>query len=395
MMKHIKQWVTVLMFLVVMGLQPVVSSSESCHRLPGLHFLLPTTSWRPASKLSPQVAVRSDGSQWGEAADGRSEQEWWREVLCEAAKSTPDHRSYVLPKLYSDVTPSKTNYNVYLMETTCNPRPSYRAWCAVESWARQNPGAEIWYIMTSLTADDSDGLLSKLLSCYSNLHLVTPNLNNIFVNTPLKNLFQSSNWAKNPAWPAYDLSNFLRNALVWLWGGFYSDADTICMKDVTHLHNVIAYQIIEEGDADNALMHFDAGHRFVYMVMEYLAKNFQNKVGKWQVTGPGVSTKTLEKLCNTTELDDVVAGHSTCQGVTLLSQQNIQPVPSKFWKYYFADGYGTKLEEKFKSVFVLRVWDLYSHQEPVVIGRDSIYDVAARTFCPITYGYASLRSSYF
>ncbi|XP_042210266.1 lactosylceramide 4-alpha-galactosyltransferase-like [Homarus americanus] len=142
----------------------------------------------------------------------------------------------------------------------------------------------------------------------------------------------------------------LRNVLVWWWGGFYSDSDTICLKSVTQLHNVISYQAIN-GIANNALMHFNPGHPFINLVMEYLKDNF--KVATWHVNGPGAATKMLKMMCNTTKLDDVLEGNTTCEGVTLLSEEHIQPIPYQDWNIYFSRGHGLKFEKvKIQSNFV-------------------------------------------
>lgn len=76
------------------------------------------------------------------------------------------------------------------------------------------------------------------------------------------------------AWPANNISNLLRNVVLWLWGGLNSDTDCICVRNVTHIHNMVSYD--EEGKvANNAIMHFDAGHPFTYELMKYLKENFK------------------------------------------------------------------------------------------------------------------------
>lgn len=323
-------------------------------------------------------------------------QTWWQRALCNFRNSTLHSNPsnlFHLPRLYSDITPKTTDYNIFLSDTACNARPYYRAWCSAESWAGQNPGAEVWYILTSPAADDSDGLVQELKHHYENLHVVGADLDKMFSQTPLDKFFKSGNWTRNTPWPQSNLSNLLRNIVVWLWGGFYSDADTICIKNITHLHNIIAYQYYSDSFANNALMQFEAGHQFVYMVMEYLKDNF--KLATWHVNGPGAATKVLKELCNVTDLDDVLNGTRKCEGVSLLPENMLQPIPHQMWQFYFTKGYGYKFEEKLKSVYVLHTWNKLSEYEPIIIGRDSIYDVAARTYCPITYSHAAFRSAFF
>ncbi|KAK4304565.1 hypothetical protein Pmani_023445 [Petrolisthes manimaculis] len=93
----------------------------------------------------------------------------------------------------SDVLP-RMNDNVFLLETACNTHPRYRDWCAAESWARHNPGLDVWYLFTSLIADDSDNLLTLLLHQYPNLKVATVDLDKIFQDTPLESFFKSDIW---------------------------------------------------------------------------------------------------------------------------------------------------------------------------------------------------------
>ncbi|XP_047474919.1 uncharacterized protein LOC125029140 [Penaeus chinensis] len=202
--------------------------------------------------------------------------ESWQKELCKAnVNDVPEEsETLTLPMLARDITPNASDYNVYLAETSCNPRPLYRAWCSVESFANQNPTAKIWYVVTAPHVDDTDRLVTLLKKKYKNLDVVGADLNTMFTGTPLEKLFKSGTWAHNTPWPANNLSNLLRNILLWLWGGMNADTDCICVRKVTQLYNAIAY---DEKDkvANNAIMHFEARHRFILETMEYLKQHFQ------------------------------------------------------------------------------------------------------------------------
>ncbi|KAK3888383.1 hypothetical protein Pcinc_007535 [Petrolisthes cinctipes] len=95
---------------------------------------------------------------------------------------------------YRDINPTRNDTNVFLVDTSCSSHPRYRAWCAVESWARQNPDLDVWFILTSLTMDDSTGLASLLLHQYTNLRVVGIDLDILFRDTPLLEFFLSRKW---------------------------------------------------------------------------------------------------------------------------------------------------------------------------------------------------------
>lgn len=67
----------------------------------------------------------------------------------------------------------------------------------VVSWAGQNPGAKVWYVLTSPAADDSDGLVRDIQHHYENLQIVGADLDKMFSQTPLEELFKSGNWSRN------------------------------------------------------------------------------------------------------------------------------------------------------------------------------------------------------
>ncbi|KAG7166566.1 putative lactosylceramide 4-alpha-galactosyltransferase-like 11 [Homarus americanus] len=87
--------------------------------------------------------------------------------------------------------------NILLAETSCNMKPSYRAWCAVESMVQQNPQSLVWYVMTSKVVNLRQGVAGRLLEHYHNLRLVTVGLRQVFHNTPLMDLYTSTSWTHN------------------------------------------------------------------------------------------------------------------------------------------------------------------------------------------------------
>ncbi|XP_037786363.1 uncharacterized protein LOC119582204 [Penaeus monodon] len=145
---------------------------------------------------------------------------WWAKFLCKKY-SKETNNSIVLPVLMRDVTPS-LDKNVFLIESACKAKPTYRAWCAVESFSRVNPEADVWFVITSPTVDNADGLPARLLERYSNLYVVTTDLETVFKNTSLEDFFMSGLWHKGTPWPIIQLSDILRVALVWRFGGFYN-----------------------------------------------------------------------------------------------------------------------------------------------------------------------------
>ncbi|XP_069940464.1 lactosylceramide 4-alpha-galactosyltransferase-like [Cherax quadricarinatus] len=160
-----------------------------------------------------------------------------------------------------------------LVETSCKSRPTYRAWCAVESMAQQNPEAKVWYVMTAPAVEARDGLPPRLLQQYTNLRVVTTDLWRIFNNTPLMPLYTSGAWNINTKWPAVNLSNMVRLALVWRVGGFYSDTDVVCISSLATLRNVVGFQL--KNEINNAVFHFDRHHDLMKLMMTHFIQGFE------------------------------------------------------------------------------------------------------------------------
>ncbi|XP_042884682.1 lactosylceramide 4-alpha-galactosyltransferase-like [Penaeus japonicus] len=318
--------------------------------------------------------------------------EKWQKELCKAeAKVVPEGSEMLdLLMLSRDITPNASDYNVFLGETACNSRPLYRAWCSVESFAYQNPTAKVWYLITAPQVDDSDALVTALRRRYGNLKVVGADLDRMFAGTPVEEIFRSGRWAHNTPWPANNLSNLLRNVVLWLWGGINADTDCMCVSNVTHLRNVVAYDEVEKV-ANNAIMHFDARHPFVYESMSYLKKNF--KVATWHVNGPGVATNIAKKLCKTQNLNHIL--HQQCSSVKLMPLKNMQIFRWPDWKKIFEIEKGKQFLQEHKEAYILHMYNKLSKKNPVEIGSRSIYDIVAEVSCPVTYDAAKRRSYFF
>ncbi|KAH7954975.1 hypothetical protein HPB49_023520 [Dermacentor silvarum] len=146
--------------------------------------------------------------------------------------------------------------------------------CAVESAARHHPG--MWVVLF-LDSPDRDGghderdrggvavsadrcrTLEALLDM-NNVHVRRINLDELFARTPLKY------WrAQDPAGEGRleRLSDAVRFALLWKYGGAYADLDVIFRKPLTKLRNCVGERGPEGRDppvVSGSLLIFERGH---------------------------------------------------------------------------------------------------------------------------------------
>lgn len=269
-----------------------------------------------------------------------------------------------------------SEFNIFLTETSCNPRPRYRAWCSVESMAKQNPKAIVWYVMTSPEVDTQDGLVERLLEKYTNLRVVTMSLEEVFRGTPLQELYDSGAWYIDTKWPAANLGDMMRMALVWNVGGFYSDTDIICIAPVTGLRNVIGLESFNL--VNGAAFHFDRHHPILKHFMVYLSANFDPY--EWGKNGPQAVSAVLRFVCK----DDILSQSLKCQDVKILGSQAFYPIRPSMQKVLFYWSSEKDMKRRFPKSYTIHLWNKDSSKLPIVKDSGSIADLASAAYCPMS-----------
>ncbi|KAK8396347.1 hypothetical protein O3P69_005411 [Scylla paramamosain] len=315
----------------------------------------------------------------------------WREVVCKQRqnKTHEGKKTPTLKQLFRDAIPEE-NRNIFLMDTACNPTPKFRVWCSVESWARQNPERQVWFLLTSDRIEDNTGLSSTLLHQYANLQVVTADLDDMFRDTPLLLLFNERKWTKT--WPVELLSDMLRVLVLWWWGGVYSDTDVISVRTLTLPNNSLGFE--HSNSLGSAFYSFQARHPALYQLMRDMHKHFKPK--QWGSIGPIAITRVMEKICGEEMKMLIRRAPVTCPGnVTLFPQSTFYPMLYSQFKYYFLPGNGNKFNETFSRSFALHFWNKMSKNHWVKVNSNSVYEVTAKRFCPTTYLFATAESDVF
>lgn len=74
-------------------------------------------------------------------------------------------------------------------------------------------------------------------------------------------------------WAEVNLADLMRLALVWHLGGFYVDSDVVCVRPLTPLRNVVAWQ--ELSTIGSGAFHFRRHHPLLLQIMSHVALSFQ------------------------------------------------------------------------------------------------------------------------
>lgn len=132
-------------------------------------------------------------------------------------------------------------YNIFFIET--NPDRDYLTWkdiCAIESAAFNNPSARVYVYSLAAKFNQID-----LRKNYQNIKLVKLDPLAIFSGTPLMPWWRSGA-IDSSSYKVAHLSDAVRLAVLYKYGGFYSDTDTITLKSFTGLINYNGFGILDE-----------------------------------------------------------------------------------------------------------------------------------------------------
>ncbi|KAG0729290.1 Lactosylceramide 4-alpha-galactosyltransferase [Chionoecetes opilio] len=244
--------------------------------------------------------------------------------------------------LFRDITPEMNN-NIFLMDTSCNPFPNERVWCSVESWARQNPDRQVWFLLTSGQLEGGHALTSLLLQQYTNIHLVTADVMDLFKDTPLLSLLNSRRWTEVNTWPIELMSDMLRVLVLWWWGGVYSDTDVISLRALTLPPNSLGFE--DPYLIGSAFYSFRARHPTLLKLMEDMQLHFEP--WSWGSIGPAAISRVIISECGKTLPELIQESPVTCPGnITLHPTSTFFPVPFNEFEKYFSPGGGKDFDEE-------------------------------------------------
>jgi len=136
---------------------------------------------------------------------------------------------------------SQKRYNIFFIESDSNRNHfTWKDICSIESAAFHNPNAMIYVYSLSAKFDKFD-----LTNRYSNINIRYLNIPMLFNQTPLMSWWQNGA-IKQSSYKTVHLSDALRLALLYKYGGFYSDTDTITLKSFSDLMNYNGFGYLDE-----------------------------------------------------------------------------------------------------------------------------------------------------
>jgi len=185
---------------------------------------------------------------------------------------------------------------IFFLETSGRSKLSPRQACSVESAAKFSK-LHVQVILLSNTLDLTDNSSCYLHNSVSNVRFYKIDLHKIYKDTPLQDLVASRKFQKSKFYVTHQ-SDALRLAVIFKYGGFYSDMDAVTIRDLSNFRNVIgATKINAKNDTlahlANGEFHFEAKHQLLWQTMKMFKKVY---TGSTRVeVGPMLITKAVKE----------------------------------------------------------------------------------------------------
>ncbi|CAL1286887.1 unnamed protein product [Larinioides sclopetarius] len=268
---------------------------------------------------------------------------------------------------------------IFFLETSDSPRIKARASCAVESAARHHPERQVRVLFSSPTALDLTDHFTKSLTQMDNVQLLRMDMALIVEGTPLLDWYKKGKW-KSSRYRTVHVSDALRLVLLWKYGGLYLDTDVVVLRSLSHLHNTTT---TDNGkNLGSALLSFEPYHPVLQAtIMDFAASYSSSEFAK---NGPVLLNKHFKDRCHVEFVDELyVGGENNCD-VEVLPFKSTYPIEYSNWQEYFRPQ-TTPNETAFDSCYVIHVWNFLSSGGKLVVGQNSLYEMAMKKHCPKVY----------
>nr|XP_004249080.1 lactosylceramide 4-alpha-galactosyltransferase [Solanum lycopersicum] len=195
------------------------------------------------------------------------------------------------------------NCRVTFFMTWISPANTFskREFFALETLFKSHPKGCLIILSRTLDTPRGSKILNPLIESGYNVISVTPELSFLFNRTPAETWYaelKTGNKDPGEIPLAQNLSNLIRLAVLYKYGGVYIDTDFIILKDFSNLRNSIGAQSVSTNGnwtrLNNAVLIFDRKHPLLYKFMEEFALTFDGN--KWGQNGPYLVSRVVERL---------------------------------------------------------------------------------------------------
>ncbi|XP_019418908.1 PREDICTED: lactosylceramide 4-alpha-galactosyltransferase [Lupinus angustifolius] len=253
---------------------------------------------------------------------------------------------------------------------------------SIESLFKSHPRACLVIVSKSLDSDEGVNMLTPFVNKGFKVMAIAPDFNYIFKDTHAEawfNRLKQGNVNPGEVSLGQNLSNLLRLALLYKFGGTYIDADIVVLKSFSKLRNTIGAQNFDVktkkwSRLNNAVLIFDKKHPLLFKFIEEFALTFDGN--KWGHNGPYLISRVVSRVSmregfNFTVLPPSAFYPVDWRGIRSLFRRPRDEVHSR-WLV-------KKMEQIRKESFAVHLWNRHSRKLKVVKG--SIVDSIVSSCC--------------
>nr|XP_023920172.1 lactosylceramide 4-alpha-galactosyltransferase-like [Quercus suber]POF00568.1 lactosylceramide 4-alpha-galactosyltransferase [Quercus suber] len=180
-----------------------------------------------------------------------------------------------------------------------------REFLAADTLFKVHPQGCLMIISNTMDTRRGYRILKPIIDRGFKILAITPDLPFLVKNTPAEAWFEElKGGRKDPGnIPLFNnLSNLIRLAMLYKYGGIYLDTDFIILKDFSGLRNSIGAQSMDPATntwnrLNGAVMIFDINHPLLIDFMQEFATTFNGN--KWGFNGPYLVSRVIERVGNT------------------------------------------------------------------------------------------------
>ncbi|CAI9097328.1 OLC1v1033722C1 [Oldenlandia corymbosa var. corymbosa] len=192
---------------------------------------------------------------------------------------------------------------VQFFMTWISPAKSFRdrQFLVLDSLFKNNPNACLIILSKELDSGPGRLILKPLIDRGYRVAAFDPDLKSLFKNTPVEAWLKDIQGGNKDAGGiplAQNLSNLMRLAALYKYGGVYLDTDFIVLRDFSGLRNAIGAQSMEKNGKwtrlNNAVLIFDKNHPLLYEFMKEFQRYFDGS--KWGHNGPYLVSRVIERV---------------------------------------------------------------------------------------------------
>jgi len=207
-----------------------------------------------------------------------------------------------------------THLKIFFAQTSENEDILSRHSCSIESAARLHTNGLIFVLMRSKYIHLKKGSFNRLHT-YTNIRFVHFNEHDIYSGTPLSRLNETKRTQFIRYFAISHMSDFIRTALLYKYGGIYFDLDVIPLRTFSLFSNTVALESID--GVNVAVLAFEKQHLVLDIQMDIQLKSVNTRFNAfcWNCVGPSALSDALKRVCDDKKL--YVHSKDKCQQIDI------------------------------------------------------------------------------